>query len=503
MEQILHMKGITKAFSGEEVLHGVELSLCKGEVLALIGENGAGKSTLMKILMGIEQPTGGEIWLEGQRVTIPAPRKALDLGIAMIHQELYPIAEMSIAENMYLGREEKRFGFVRMRAQEQKTVQWLQKLSLDVSPSTKMKDLSISQTQIVEIAKAMSYHSKILIMDEPTSAITEAEVRRLFEIIHQLKAEGMSIIYISHKLDELSHIADRVQILRDGNVISVQDMSALSRQEMVRDMVGRELTTIYPTCNQEIGEVVMEARNLQSGKELKDISFQLRRGEKLGIAGLMGAGRTELVSTIFGARRATGGEIYIHGKKVSPRRPADAIKHGVALVPEDRKLMGLNLCMSVGENTTLCIDSREARAGFLNRARGKALTGQMISELFIKASSGDQPVASLSGGNQQKVVLAKWLLTAPDILLFDEPTRGIDVGAKAEIFSLINNLVMQGKSAVIISSEMPEIVGIADRVLVMCEGRLAGELTGADITQENIMALAAPVRHIQEQEEAL
>jgi ABC-type sugar transport system ATPase subunit len=307
-----------------------------------------------------------------------------------------------------------------------------------------------------------------------------------------LKASGISIIYISHKLDELPNIADRVQVLRDGRVISVTPMSQTTRQDMVRNMVGREMSTIYPTCENQIGETVLEVRNLSRPGEFENISFSLRAGEKLGIAGLMGAGRTELITTIFGERQAAGGDIYVKGRRINPKQPLEAIKMKVALVPEDRKLMGLNLLMSVDENTTMCIDRYENKFGFLMTKKNNKLTDSMIEKLSIKVNSRNHVVENLSGGNQQKVVLAKWLLTGPDILLFDEPTRGIDVGAKADIFRLINDLVMEGKAAIIISSEMSEIIGMADRVLVMCEGRIAGEVSGDDITQENIMALASP-----------
>lgn len=492
MNEILQMKGISKSFSGVEVLHAVDLVLNDGEVLALVGENGAGKSTLMKILMGIEQPNSGEIFLKGEKVEIDSPARALALGIAMIHQELSPIPEMTIEENMYIGREINHLGFVDSRKQAKMTEEWLDKLNLKFLPWTKMQDLSISQTQMVEIAKAISYSSKILIMDEPTSAITENEVKQLFAIINLLKKDGISIIYISHKLHELPHIADRVQVMRDGNIISVDAMSQKSEKDIVRDMVGREISTIYPKCNNKIGRPVLEVKDLSKEGEFKDVSFTLHAGEKLGIAGLMGAGRTELVSVIFGATRPDSGEIWIDGENKPLKKTADAIKRKVALVPEDRKLMGLNLVMNVQENVTMCIDRGIAKFGLLNDREGQTLAAGMVKNLSIKIQSLKQEVENLSGGNQQKVVLAKWLLTKPNILLFDEPTRGIDVGAKAEIFELINALVMEGKAAIIISSEMQELVGVADRVLVMCEGDLTGELSGAEITQENIMALASP-----------
>ncbi len=451
MVEILQLNNIVKSFSGVEVLHSVNLSLNEGEVLALVGENGAGKSTLMKILMGIEQPNSGEMFLKGKKVKIQNPSMALSLGMAMIQQELSPIPEMTVAENMFLGREESRWGFVNMQKQEEMTEFWLSKLQLNISPSTKMRDLSISETQMIEIAKALSYNPKILIMDEPTSAITEEEVKQLFNIINMFKSQGISIIYISHRLDELQHIADRVQVLRDGNVISVSPMKQISRQEMVKNMVGREISTIYPVCENKIGDTVLEVRNLTRKGEFQNVSFSLHEGEKLGIAGLMGAGRTELVSAIFGARRADSGEIYIKGKQITPKKPSDAIKYKVALVPEDRKLMGLNLIMTVNENTTMCVDMRESRRGFLNRKKNNALTDKMIKDLSIKVHSRNHVVENLSGGNQQKVVLAKWLLTEPDILLFDEPTRGIDIGAKSDLFELINSLVVEGKAAIIIS----------------------------------------------------
>lgn len=498
MGELLSMRNIVKSFSGVEVLHSISLDLMEGEVLALVGENGAGKSTLMKILMGIEQPNEGDIFIKGEKVEISNPAKALDLGIAMIHQELSPIPEMTIEEVMFIGREIHKAGFVNSRKQAQQTREWLRKFGLNVSPDIKMMDLSISQTQVVEIMKAISYNSRILIMDEPTSAITEEEVRRLFDIINLLKQEGIGIIYISHKLHELPFIADRVQVMRDGNIISIAGMAEMSEAQIVRDMVGREISSIYPKCDNQVGEPILEVRNLNKAGEFHNVSFTLHRGEKLGVAGLMGSGRTELVSAIFGATRPDSGEIDIEGKKMDIKNPSDAIRSKMALIPEDRKIMGLNQEMSVQDNLVMCIEKIIAKFGFRNTRRGEVLAADMVKKLAIKVHSLSQEVENLSGGNQQKVVLAKWLLTLPDILLFDEPTRGIDVGAKLEIFELINNLVMEGKAALIISSEMQELVGIADRVLVMCEGTLTGQLSGEDITQENIMALASPKKNNKE-----
>jgi len=494
MKQILGMRNIVKSFSGVEVLHSVDLQLFEGEVLALVGENGAGKSTLMRILMGIEQPNSGEIQINGDIVKIDSPAKALHLGIAMIHQELAPIPEMTVEENMFIGREINKFGFVNTREQAKKTREWLAKLNIDISPLVKMEELSISKMQIVEIAKAISYDSRILIMDEPTSAITENEVMQLFELINLLKKNGVSMIYISHKLHELPYIADRVQVMRDGHIISVSKMDEMDEKKIMRDMVGREISTIYPKCKNTIRDTVLEVSELTKEGEFDHVSFKLHAGEKLGIAGLMGAGRTELISAIFGANKADSGSILVKGKKLQLRHTSDAIKQNIALVPEDRKLMGLNLMMNVAENITMCIDKNIAKYGFLDARKGENLARTMVDKLSIRVHSLKQAVGNLSGGNQQKVVLAKWLLTEPEILLFDEPTRGIDVGAKVDIFELINQQVLQGKAALIISSEMQELVGVADRVLVMCEGRITGELKGKEITQENIMTLASPLK---------
>lgn len=491
MNQVLNMENVRKSFSGVEVLHSVDLDLYAGEVLALIGENGAGKSTMMKILMGIEIPDSGDITLLGKQVSITNTAQALRLGIAMIHQELYPIPEMTIAENLFLGREFANFGFVNIRKQERETIKWLQKMDLDISPKTKMKDLSVSETQIVEIAKALSYGSQIVVMDEPTSAITTSEVNKLFEVIQLLKSEKIAVVYISHKLDELPLIADRVQILRDGKSITTKKISELSVDDMIRYMVNREISNVYPRCNNKIGETVMEVRALSRKGEFDAVSFKLKKGERLGIAGLMGAGRTEIVSTIFGDRRADSGDVYFKGKKLNAAKPSDAIKRKIALITEDRKRFGLNLMGTSKDNISICIDKRESMAGFLNNRKTNNFVDQIIEKLSIKVTSRNQIVENLSGGNQQKVVLAKWLLTEPEIIIFDEPTRGIDVGAKSEIYNLINDLVLQGKSTIIISSEMPELIGISDRIIVMSQGRIKGELSRENFSQEVIMQLAA------------
>ena len=491
MDTVLKMTRIRKSFAGIEVLHGVDLELYTGEVLALIGENGAGKSTLMKVLMGIEQADSGSVTFLETEVEFNGPAQALKAGIAMIHQELYPIPNMTIAENLLLGREISRFGFVNAGKQERETTKWLDMMGLDISPHTKMKDLSISEMQIVEIAKALSYGSKVLIFDEPTSAITTSEVQRLFEVIDDLKSQQISIVYISHKLDELPFIADRVQVLRDGGVVSVLPISKMSREEMIRLMVNREINDVYPLCKNTVGEPVLEVKNLTRMGEFRDVSFTLCSGEKLGIAGLMGAGRTEIVSTIFGDRRPESGEVLLFGKHYHPRHPSDAIKRKVAFITEDRKLLGLNLKASVRDNISACIDRRESNFGFVNNRRISQLVRDQVKKLSIRTASMDQVVENLSGGNQQKVVIAKWLLIEPEIILFDEPTRGIDVGAKTEIYHLINSLAIRGKSIIVISSEMPELLGISDRIIVMNQGRLSGELHRNEFSQEAVMALAA------------
>lgn len=492
MAELLRMEKIRKSFSGVEVLHGVDLSLRAGEVLGLVGENGAGKSTLVKTIMGLVSPEEGKIWIDGKECILPNPAAAMAKGIAMIHQELSPILDMTVAENMFLGREVSRFGITNMREQNRLTKEWLDKLNIHVQPTAKMRDLRVAQMQEVEIAKAISYDSRILIMDEPTSAITNEDAEKLFKTIDLLKENGIGVIFITHRLDEIFRIADRVEILRDGNFIKSVKTEEITRDEIIYQMVGREITNIYPKCDNKPGEPIMEVKNLSQKGKFENVSFTLRRGEKLGIAGLMGAGRTELVNAIFGAERADAGEIYLNGKKVEIKSPRSAIDHKIALVPEDRKLYGLNLIMSIRDNVTMCIDRFRAKLGVMRTKQYNSIAENAIKRLSIKANSPNDWVLGLSGGNQQKVVLAKWMETEPDIFLFDEPTRGIDVGAKYEIYDLINKLVMQGKGVIVVSSEMEEVMGVSDRILVMCEGKIAGELTGEEITQQNIMTLASP-----------
>lgn len=491
MEPLLRMNGIHKSFGNNKVLDNVQFDLGSGEVHALIGENGAGKSTLMKILMGIYEADEGNIEIEGKTVRFTSPSQALEAGIAMIHQELNPILDMSIAENIFTGKEIKRHGFVDKEAQEKEAAKYLEVLGIQISPSTRMRKLSVSEIQMVEIAKTLSWGAKIIIMDEPTSAITESEVEKLFENIRMLTGKGIGIIYISHKMDELFEISDRITVLRDGTYISTDDTKDITPQELIRLMVGRDITEIYPEHRSSIGERLLCVKNATRKGEFRDISFELHRGEKLGIAGLMGAGRTELVMALFGATRLDAGEVYIGEEKVKIRSPKDAIAYKMALVSEDRKFYGLNLIGSVKDNIVSIIEKKISRAGFFNVKKADSLSGEMIDKLRIKAASPKQLVKDLSGGNQQKVVLAKWLLDDPDVIIFDEPTRGIDVGAKAEIYRIIEELACQGKAVIVISSEMPELIGLSHRMLVLHEGEKTGELSGDEMTQERIMTLAS------------
>jgi ABC-type sugar transport system ATPase subunit len=491
MKTILEMKGIVKSFAGTEVLHSVGFELKEEEVHALIGENGAGKSTLMKILMGEHKADAGLILLDGREVIIPSPAKALNLGISMIHQELYPIPDMTISENIFLGREPSKLGIVNEKELEKITAEQLQSLNVDFNPKAKMRELSVAETQIIEIVKAISYNSRIIIMDEPTSALTGSEIDNLFEMIKLLKSEKVAIIYITHKIDELVKIVDSVTVLRDGFVAGNGKIEEMSTQRLVSMMVGRDITDMYPKTKNVIGKTILSVRGLTKQGEFENVNFDLHTGEILGIAGLLGAGRTEIVTSIFGDSKLDQGEIVIKGKKVSLGHPKDAVRYKIAFVPEDRKLLGLNLVGSLSDNIILATHKRVSSAGIIKKRKCRKYVDSMIAALSIKAVSRDQGVAYLSGGNQQKVVLAKWLLNEPDILILDEPTRGIDVGAKAEIYRLINDLARAGKAIILISSELPEIIGMCDRVLVLHAGRIRGELTREELSQEKIMTLAS------------
>jgi inositol transport system ATP-binding protein len=493
---LLRMEGISKTFPGVRALDDVHLEVRAATVHALMGENGAGKSTLMKVLIGMYEPDAGTITVGGQPVQIPDTAAAFKLGISMIHQELSPVPELQVHENIYLGREPlNRFGLVDKRRMVADTKALFDKWHIAINPRAVMKHLSVAETQMVEIAKAISYDSRLVIMDEPTSAITEREVEHLHRMIRSLRESGVAIIYITHKMDEVFRISDYVTVFRDGRHVATQPATELDRQKLITLMVGRELTHMFPKEQVDVGEVVMSVRGLtRTGTvndiSIRDIGFDLRRGEILGLAGLMGAGRTEVLEAIFGVTPIDAGEITVKGKRVQIREPADAIRHGLGLLTEDRKRTGIMGVLSVGDNMTVASLDRFSPGGWLQKRRMNAAAQRQREALAIKTPTLAQLIKLLSGGNQQKVLVSRWLLTTPDILMIDEPTRGIDVGAKAEIHRLMSTLAKEGKAILMVSSELPEILGMSDRVLVMHEGRLTGEFSRAEVTQEKIMTAA-------------
>jgi inositol transport system ATP-binding protein len=490
-EYILQMENISKSFPGVKALENVSLNVRKGTVHALMGENGAGKSTLMKILIGMYSPDNGSITFKGKPVTIPDTRTALNLGISMIHQELSPVPYMTVAENIFLGREPvNRFRLIDKPAMIEQTRRLFEQLEIHIKPTALMKDISIANTQLVEIAKAISYDSSLIIMDEPTSAITEREVEHLFKMIRALKERNVAVIYITHKMDEVFQISDDITVFRDGKQIGTVPAAKATQSSLIAMMVGRELTNLFPKVEVPIGEVVLSVRNLSRLNHVHDVSFDLRRGEILGLAGLMGSGRTETIETIFGIAKASGGEIFIDGKKVEIHHAQDAIRYGMALLTEDRKLTGIMPVLSVRDNMMIASLDNYTRAGLINYRLINETARQEQAKLAIKTPGLNQLIKLLSGGNQQKVLIARWLLTTPEILFLDEPTRGIDVGAKSEIHRLMGKLVQEGKAIVMISSELPEVLGMSDRVLVMHEGRVAAVFDRKDATQENIMHAA-------------
>ena len=490
-EYVLEMEGVSKSFPGVKALNNVQLRVRQGTVHALMGENGAGKSTLMKVLIGMYPMDSGTITYKGQPVTIDKTETALKMGISMIHQELSPVPYMSVAENIFLGREPcNGMGVIDKKQMLTQTRKLLGDLNLDIDPSALMKDLSMANTQMVEIAKAISYDSSVVVMDEPTSAITEREVEHLFEMIRALKSRGVAIIYITHKLDEVFKIADEITVFRDGKHVATVPTAETTRDSLISMMVGRELTNLFPKEQVPIGEVVLSVRNLTRQGKVYDVSFDLRSGEILGLAGLMGAGRTEIIEGIFGIAKIDSGEVLIRGRKVEIKGPSDAIQQGMALLTEDRKLTGIMGVLPVRDNMVIASLANYGRAGVLNLRLINQICSQEKTRLDIKTPSMDQLIRNLSGGNQQKVLVSRWLLTTPDILILDEPTRGIDVGAKAEIHRLMSLLAREGKAIIMISSELPEILGMSDRVLVMHEGHLTGEFNREDATQENILRAA-------------
>ena len=490
MSVLLEMRGIRKSFYGNEVLHSVDLTLEAGTVLALMGENGAGKSTMMNILVGIHKRDGGTIRIDGQEVNIESPHDAQKLGIAMIHQELSSVVEMSVAENIYLGREPVKNGFIDYRKMYKDTEELLKNLNINLNPKTKMRKLRVADQQLVEIAKAVSQNARILIMDEPTSSITDREVENLYGIIRDLKMRKTGIIYISHKMEEVYTITDQITVLRDGASIATWNTKEATNDMVVKAMVGRELTEQYPKRKVEIGDTILELKDFTQEGVFENISFKLHRGEILGLVGLVGAGRTETMQALFGITKPDSGEVYLKGQKVEFKKPVDAIKNGLAYVTEDRKGEGLVLPMSIAHNITLPSMKELSRKIFIKQKEEKDRVGKEITDLKVKTTSPNLAVKNLSGGNQQKVVLAKWMLKNPDVIIFDEPTRGIDVGAKAEIYKLMNEFVAEGKAIIMISSELPEAMGMSDRILVLSNHKMSGELSKNEFNQKSLMKLA-------------
>lgn len=488
---VLSMRNIHKHFPGVHALKGVNMDLQKGEVLALIGENGAGKSTLIKMLGGAHLPSEGTIEIFGKTERLSNPQHAQNLGIGIIYQEFNLVPHLNARENIFLGNEITQ-GFVINKSEEHRQARQLfDKIGIDINPETPCYKLSIAEQQIVEIAKALSHEVQILVMDEPSATLTPQEVKGLFQIIQDLKSRGISIIYISHRLDEIFQIADRVLVLRDGENIGTRAIEKLSRQEMIEMMVGRKVEHEFPKHNHAIGEVSLQVRNLHLPPQVNQLSFDLHAGEVLGITGLIGAGRTEAMRLIFGADKKAGGQIIKHGKALHIQSPEDAIREGICLLTEDRKAQGLNLIDSVKNNFSLPnLDQFSHRSIIQNKKERTAFQG-FLEKVKLKASGYDQLAGNLSGGNQQKLVLMKWLQRNCDIVIFDEPTRGIDVGAKYEIYLLINELVAEGKSVILVSSELPEVLGMSDRILVMRQGEIAGEINDVkQSSQEAIMELA-------------
>ncbi|MCE5256491.1 MAG: sugar ABC transporter ATP-binding protein [Spirochaetaceae bacterium] len=493
------MKNIVRTFPGVKALSNVDFTLKKGSVHALMGENGAGKSTLMKCLVGINPPDSGQIILKGKPVVIPNPLIALKSGIAMIYQELNPVLERSVMENIWLGREPmrgKRGVFVDHKAMYENTKTLLADLKLDLDPKQKVKELSVAKMQMIEIAKAISFNADIVIMDEPTSALTNNEVDHLFLMIERLRKRNVSVIYITHKMDEIFRVADEVTVLRDGANVITKPVSEMNINSLITAMVGRELTDMFPKVDCPIGDVRMEVKHLEVPGLVHDVSFDLRRGEILGVSGLVGAGRTEMMEAIFGLRQKSSGEIYIEGQKKNIHTPVDAIKCHIGFLTEDRRQTGIIPVLTVKNNTIIASLGNYTKAKFfLDRRKINKTCSEYKDMLNIRTPSLEAIIQNLSGGNQQKVLVARWLLTNSDILILDEPTRGIDVGAKAEIHSIITKLASEGKSIIMVSSEMPEVIGMSDRVLVVCQGRITAVLDRKDLDQETIMRYATSINN--------
>ena len=491
-EVILTMKGIDKSFPGVHALDHVDLEIRKGEVLALMGENGAGKSTLMKVLTGIYKKDEGTITYEGKEVEFENPRAAQAAGIVIVHQELNMMNHLTVAQNIFIGREIMKGGLIDDAKMNEEAKKLFAKLNIEIDPTEKMGNLTVGKQQMCEIAKAISHDAKVIIFDEPSAALTESEIEELFKIIRDLKEKGVGMVYISHRMDEIKVITDRVTVMRDGTYVGTIITKDSTKDDIINMMVGR---VIYedPKAASNVkpdAPVVLKVEHLNAGKMVRDVSFELRKGEILGFSGLMGAGRTETARALFGADKKDSGEIYINGKKVEINSPEDAVKCGIGYLSEDRKRYGCVVAKTVAENTTMASMENFMSGLFINKKKEEESAWEYVKALKTKTPTVDTEVVNLSGGNQQKVVIAKWLVRDCEILIFDEPTRGIDVGAKSEIYTLMNELVAQGKSIIMISSEMTEVLRMSDRVIVMCEGRKTGEIDISEATQENIMHLA-------------
>lgn len=489
--KLLVMEDIHKTFPGVYALNSVHFTLEKGEVHALLGENGAGKSTLIKVLGGIYIPDKGDIYIEGEKTVIKDVKDAQKAGIAIIHQELVLVPYMTVAENIFLGREPGKGKFVDKMKMNKEAQELLDAYDMNINADTLVGKLTIAQQQMVEIVKAISCNSKILVMDEPTSSISDKEVSFLFDTMRTLTKKGVGIIYISHKMSELEEICDRVTVMRDGTYIGTEVVKNTTKDKLIAMMVGRELTNYYTRDYLEPGKMVLECKNISDGNMVEDASFELRQGEIIGFAGLVGAGRSELMKCIFGLTKGYKGTVYMDGKELSIKNPVEAIKHGIALVPEDRKLEGLYKVQSIKFNSTIEVLHHFIKGIFVNKQKELDITQKYIDMMATKTPSQEQLIGKLSGGNQQKVMIGRWLATNPKVLILDEPTRGVDVGAKSEIYAIMNQLVKEGMSIIMISSELPEIINMSDRVYVMCGGRVSGCMDHKEVTQEGIMQLAA------------
>jgi len=490
---LLDLKGMSKTFPGVKALSNVNLDLRAGEVLGLCGENGAGKSTLMKVLTGIYQPDpGGEIWIKGEKVHVTGINHARDLGLAIIHQELNIVPDLTVAQNLYLGRPgSTRAGIVNDKKLNKDAQELFDHLKMDINPKAYCRDLSVARLQMVEIARALSYNADILIMDEPTAALTIEETDALFDLIHDFVTPSTGLIYISHRMPEIKQITDRVVVLRDGEYVGTVNTAEVEMQEIISMMVGRKLKSdVRPATKPQTDETVLEVKNLSTKNLIKNVSFDVKKGEIFGFAGLMGAGRTEVARCVFGADPRTEGDIYVHGKKVRITSAKDGVTNGIGYLSEDRKRFGILLDADVKANVTLADMKDYAKAGFVDDRKIRRTALDYVDKLRIRTPSINQTLLNLSGGNQQKVVIAKWLVRDSDVLIFDEPTRGIDVGAKEEIYQLLENLAAQGKAIVVISSELPEVLRLSNRIAVMAQGRIIGILDNEEATQEKIMELA-------------